>query len=248
MSEPIVTVHWGDQEYFRYCLRAALHHGPVVAITPKALDVGEQWVPLEPLAQAVASDLNTMDMPGMAEWRLKFERMCFNRWPILREWMRRSGTESVLHIDSDVLMFHDPRKVWNEPECSTTDWAISMYAWSTCRLSKDTLDMVCDRFLHEHRTTDGTWPPNDMVAYDVIAKAKKVTDWSVPRGGWAVDHNIHCTLGWEPDPVTKDKSLTWTPEGPVGRLVPGESVRLCTLHLWADRKERAAEYYHKVYA
>lgn len=249
MSEPITIVHWGDQPYAGCAVRAALHHGRTVLLGTHAFGLGEEFVPLEDLRPACADRLGRFKLVGMAEWRLAFERRCFDRWVYLREWMLRTGTERVLAIDSDVLLVDDPRRTWVAAgAASTKDQAIGMWACTTVWLPLTLLDRVCERFLREHAATGGGWPVNDMVAFDAEAREGGVADWSLPWLGHAVDHNVHTTHGWQVDPATKDKLIRWEGRKPIATTAGGEPVRLCTLHLWSDRKEQMLDLYKEAYA
>lgn len=43
-----------------------------------------------------------------------YELFCFQRWFILKEFIKKYGMDTVFHIDSDVLLFKDVSQEWNK--------------------------------------------------------------------------------------------------------------------------------------
>lgn len=113
----IVVVHRGNSRWLSRSLRAASITNPGVEVVligdnsglKLARDLGvshAEWRDFSSSAGLLAKNYVHKSTNGRA-----FELICLQRWFILESWMRETGQESVIAIDSDLLVFADLKEI-----------------------------------------------------------------------------------------------------------------------------------------
>jgi len=123
-TEPkIVFIHKGDSWYLPYVLYQAKHINPDSDIVLIGDGFSYAGIRNETLDNYQSDDLqnfinNYIHMSTNPE---KFELFCWLRWFHLLEYMCRNNVQSVLHLDSDVLLYssiQDIKETFLDGECS----------------------------------------------------------------------------------------------------------------------------------
>jgi hypothetical protein len=105
-NSKIVFVHKGNSWYLSYALnqaRSVNGNSDVVLIGDGDGHEGVQVVPFESLDQGNCDRFRS-DYQHRSPNGYEFELFCWLRWFYLLEYMRREQVNSVLHLDSDVLL------------------------------------------------------------------------------------------------------------------------------------------------
>jgi hypothetical protein len=107
---PIVTIHNGDQPYFKKLLELnSRYNSNIIVLTDcdKKKENGINFV-----------NYNNLKVPEIKVFKTSYEHLnttpfdyeifCYLRWFIILEFMKKNNYETIFHIDSDVLVFSDP--------------------------------------------------------------------------------------------------------------------------------------------
>lgn len=157
MTDAVVFIHFGWSDYLRHSLgraSAAAAGRPVYLIgdrPPPALVQGVRFVPMDSLAPAwlrfTASYRHMSSQPYAAELR------CWQRWWLLLALQEREALRTVLHLDSDALLFSPPQAI-APPDLPhgyalcVPSWADDDLQWAAsghCSIwSRDALRSFCD--------------------------------------------------------------------------------------------------------
>jgi hypothetical protein len=113
MNRPIIVIHQGNPDYLRLCLLKAREINPQ---SPLVLLGDQNNAGLVNVVPKLQHELINMSGDAQkfktiyvhrSEYRYEFELICFQRWFVLRDFMKKRGFHSCLHLDSDVLLFSD---------------------------------------------------------------------------------------------------------------------------------------------
>ena len=166
MSRPIILIHRGCPDYLKIVLAQAREYNPdsplvLLGDSSNAHLIREiPGLEHEPL-QCDSGDSGRFakvyqHQSGLDE---NFERICFQRWILLRDLMRRRNWDRLLHLDSDVLLYSDVAqagKRFDDSAMSLAPWFGDNSRWCghTCFINHpDTLDQFVD-FMFKLYTTD----------------------------------------------------------------------------------------------
>src|SRR5437870_5654360 len=110
-SIPIVFFHKGDAWYLWYTLRQARLTNPEAPIYLlgdvhcRRYDRFAEFVDLRPY-DAAAREFAGLYV-HLSTNHADFELVCFQRWFVLREFMREKGLDRCVYLDSDVMAYTD---------------------------------------------------------------------------------------------------------------------------------------------
>ncbi|MED1644017.1 hypothetical protein P4U99_12635 [Brevibacillus agri] len=141
MTLPIIFMHRGDDDYLAYSLRQAKLSNPQSPVyllgkeaNRKHAAPGIIHVPLDSYMQT--AQMFAKVYRHMHVMSYEYNLFCFQRWFILRDFMRKNRLQSCFYLDSDVMLYTNV----NQPEFQ----AFSMeFAW-TSFIGLDTLDRFCN--------------------------------------------------------------------------------------------------------
>lgn len=114
MSYPLVIIHRGYSAYLKWAILQALQTSDnVVLIGNEENEKLKEIVSFQPMAELgdplfaqftdVYEHMSTNDY--------KFELICFERWFLLLDYMRKKSLDVVVHLDSDVMLFNDLKEI-----------------------------------------------------------------------------------------------------------------------------------------
>tara|TARA_R110000744_G_scaffold45433_2_gene100901 strand:+ start:5373 stop:6194 length:822 start_codon:yes stop_codon:yes gene_type:complete len=116
MKIPVILIHNGCQDYLTCAINQALKNNPVHLIGDGSLTgIGHENFNFEKIEdykdecneiRSVYEHLNTTPA--------EFEIFCYQRWFILKAYMKKNNLEKIFYIDSDVLLFTDVTKEWKK--------------------------------------------------------------------------------------------------------------------------------------
>jgi len=152
---PVVLLHNGCHEYMQTAITQACKMNNVILIgdtDPKIdidgfefFDIKNYWEECEVFAKSYIH-LNTTSVP--------YETFCFQRWMVLRNFMRKENIDLVFHIDSDVLLFVDVNEEWNKYE--QYDMTLVHRSAGTSIFTKlGILEDYCSFFINTYKNTGG---------------------------------------------------------------------------------------------
>jgi hypothetical protein len=157
-----------------------------------------------------------------------YEQFCFLRWFLLRDFMKAHGLKQILHVDSDVLLYVDVNREWenwagSELSLINGDCAGNMFVNGTKALD-ELCDIIWDMYaapgaaerlaaLSEARRKEGRLAVSDMVPlrafYD--ANRDRVAEMTgIQPDGSYWDANIHLDEGFE---MAGERKKYWLADG-----------------------------------
>lgn len=132
---PVVFIHKGKSDYLPIVIEQAEKRNKVYLISDDNIhqyqDKAEQF-------KKLYTHMSTLPE--------QFELFCFQRWFILREWMKTNNFETVMYCDSDVLLFCDVTeeyKNWNQYEMTL----LHRTALISSYITFEGLDLFCEFLL-----------------------------------------------------------------------------------------------------
>lgn len=107
---PIIVIHNGSQEYLDVCLKQAHFSNP----NSRIILIGRDNQKTLPFVEYYdIGDYNEEAEKFTKIYRhfscnsYEIERLCFERWFVINEFVNKNNIEYFLHLDSDVLLFSD---------------------------------------------------------------------------------------------------------------------------------------------
>jgi hypothetical protein len=107
---PIVFIHYGGKEYLRYSLQQATRSNPTSTVYLLGDDSNRGH---GRVSHHLIADLSAGATAFERSYRHlstnshRAELLCFQRWYVLLDFLKRSGISSCLYLDSDVLLYED---------------------------------------------------------------------------------------------------------------------------------------------
>jgi hypothetical protein len=163
-SPPIVFVQRGLAFYFptvvvqaaRRCVSSQIHVISDVdpgTFLPPALRTRVHWTPSADL-DAAADDFRRhyVHLSVNRPW---LEQLCFERWFLIRELCRRRGFDSVIHLDSDVLVESDVGRHLVQRVGRTVMFSRRMGPHVAYFREIAQLERLCDDILGTYRSPEG---------------------------------------------------------------------------------------------
>lgn len=103
MPIPVIFIHNGNQEYLKLAIKKASERNRVVLIGNDNTN-GIEFYNLSNYIDADYRNFQSIYI-HLSTLPYEVELFCFLRWFILRNWMRSTNTDTVMYIDSDVLLY-----------------------------------------------------------------------------------------------------------------------------------------------
>lgn len=117
MQYPVVFIHRGAQNYLHWALRQANEKNEnVYLIGDDSNELFKNiatFISIKSLSDRLYSQF-AESYVHMSSNSKKFEMMCFERWFLLLELMKKNNLEYVIHLDSDVLLYVNMHPVIEE--------------------------------------------------------------------------------------------------------------------------------------
>ncbi|WP_199621700.1 hypothetical protein [Paenibacillus alkalitolerans] len=140
MHMPIIFIHRGDDDYLTYSLRQAKQSNPYSDIILIGKAVNKKYcsgtathVMLDDYMESAKEFSKVYQHASSNSY--EYNLFCFQRWFVLRDYMRKQGIQKCCYIDSDVMLYTDV----NKPEFSQFTFEFS---WTTI-VGLCTLDNFC---------------------------------------------------------------------------------------------------------
>ncbi|GEB35490.1 hypothetical protein [Brevibacillus parabrevis] len=141
MTLPIIFMHRDDEDYLAYSLRQAKMSNPRSPVYLLGREANRKYASSGAMHVMMDSYMQTAQMfakvyQHMHVMSYEYNLFCFQRWFILRDFMRKNRIQGCFYLDSDVMLYTQV----NKPEYR----AFSMeFAW-TSFVGLDTLDRFCN--------------------------------------------------------------------------------------------------------
>lgn len=110
---PVILIHKGFQNYVSYSIRQAAKNNQVYLLgdtNPNLSLESFQFFNYNNLLDG-CDDFRS-NYSHLSTNPFEYELFCYQRWFILRNFMKENNLETVFYIDSDVLLFVDVEKEW----------------------------------------------------------------------------------------------------------------------------------------
>jgi len=109
MRQPIIIAHRGNPQYLRYTLKQAKHYNDdVILLGDKKNacfgDIVEHHL-LDDFSTSEELSCFRDLYKHMSTNHYQFEKICFERWFQIVEFLESDGIQSFFHIDSDILLY-----------------------------------------------------------------------------------------------------------------------------------------------
>ncbi len=255
-SLPIIFIHFGNASYLWYAVRQARLFNPDAEIillgdrsnaqcpfVTRHILIDHFFVGAQQFA-SVYQHLSTN--------KLQFELFCFQRWFVLREFMRRENIARCLFMDSDVMLYCHVDKEYEHFASHDMTLSNAETPGNVFVNRRSALDALCE-FLTSMYTCQSklavlrqrfekTGIISDMTAL-MDFSSEKIIDIGDTRkiiDGATWDDNVHCPSGFEiQDGI---KKFTWDNDIPYARRESGELVQFNSIHLQGVAKKRIAKF------
>lgn len=276
MPEPaaILIIHEGDSFYLAHCLAQARQSNPQsrVILLGDGRNAYYRGVEFYRYADYFkdAARIDAIYRHRSAQHEERWIRFCFQRWLIVREFVRAQGIERLLVIDTDVMVYGDLEAMFAQFAGSGFTVSQANKVFGTAVGSQvliqdvtllDELAVIMtemfepsalsqrldERFAAEQAAGSG-WFVTEMTALNELAERfpERVTD-TCPnlrpenRQPAALDHSIYeGGLGWEAE--GEFVKHTWIDGRPHARwLADGKLVPLATVHFQGKGKWKMRE-------
>lgn len=139
----IIIVHRGNQKYLNICINTAKKYGnDVVIIGDKSNSGYSSWCDSDSLKTERLEHFSRV-YKHMSPNRFNFEKICFERYYLIWEYMRKNKISDCIMMDSDVLVYTDI----NNLDFSDYEFAVSYekkYECASPHFSYWTYDAIDD--------------------------------------------------------------------------------------------------------
>jgi hypothetical protein len=114
MKYPLVIIHRGYSAYLKWAIMQASQVSKNVVLIGneenKRLEDIVSYQPILQLSNPLYNDFLKV-YEHMSTNEYKFELVCFERWFLLLDYMRKKSLEVLVHLDSDVMLFNDLHEI-----------------------------------------------------------------------------------------------------------------------------------------
>lgn len=182
---------------------------------------------------------------------IPFERLCVERWFHVLQAADDEGLDVLAYADSDVAWYANPfsaphlRGAWDYS--LSTDWGCDLATAGQAVLTVEALRLFCRFVLTVFDTSDDPLhqaPLNDMLLWTEFRRRHpqlRCVEQNAVCEGWAFDHNIGLTSGWQVEGARK--RITMENGQPLCHTAPGgQAVKMLNLHFWGSYKSMMHEY------
>lgn len=250
MTIPVVFIHFGACEHLPVAVAQAQRRGnPTYVLGDRELAACDD-------AQKFAVVYQHLSMNHYA-----FELACFQRWFVLRDWMRgkfsATGSPVCLYLDSDVLLYANASAEWEFYKQFNFTLALGTTA-HTSFWHYTPLDAFCEFLLRTYDDRPALFAEMERIYAEMRAqnlaggisdmfmlKAFAQTGWNVGEmceicNGATWDHNINASDNFRMENGCKEiRMLDGTP---FGFLETGEPIRFKSLHFQGGAKSLMPQY------
>ena len=256
MSLPIIFIHSGNASYLWFAIRQARIFNPDSEIILIGDTSNQRF--LFVTRHVTANDYYdgaekfACVYQHMSVNKLEFERFCFQRWFVLRDWMESENLDKCFLMDSDVMLYckvaeesrhfrrHDmtlshtqtPGNVFiNNRQALNTlcDFLMSMYT------DPDHHERLCQQYQE-------TGIISDMTALVDFSNAQLIDIGDTRRviNGTTWDDNVNCSSGFEFE--NGIKKFAWQSDVPFATSESGERIKFNSIHFQGGAKKRMPKF------
>jgi hypothetical protein len=218
----IVFIHNGKSWYLPYVLRQAKFISPKSEVVLIGNDSGSEELEAKPLEALISKDIINFQQSykHLSSNSEKFELFCWLRWFYLLEYMRRERVQSVLHLDSDVLLFSSMEDIETNYSEIALNCAFSIpkqefYSYEWCASGHisywtiEALEEFCDFIVKSFNSTEyielyrdkWNWHLKNQVVGGIcdmttlylfwMDRQEKIGNLAINHNGNVFDHNIN---------------------------------------------------------
>ncbi len=210
MSLPIVVIHVNNNDYLLYCLAQAKQSNPQsdVILLGEASNDCYNFAVHEPIFDYIKEAHNFVKFyKHISANSFNFELFCFQRWFILKEFMRAKKLEKCVCIDSDVLLYADVTE--EQKKFADRDLTLSAGTSPHCTFVNNFLvlenfcnfliEMYANSAILERLQNNLYGIVSDMTAFEEFARREdvKIGELSAIIDGATYDLNINESEGFE---------------------------------------------------
>ncbi|WP_416666457.1 hypothetical protein [Egbenema bharatensis] len=262
MSIPIVLIHRSDSDYLLYSLMQAKIRNPDSRIYLLG-DFSNNHYQFSEHYQIDDYFKGANDFAKSYQHfstnPFQFELFCFQRWFVLRDFMRNNAISQCFHMDSDVMLFAEITSEYRN--FSQFDFTLSRSQSSDslsphCSFinSLEALDSFCDFLMRLYREPQLTQLMEQQFlkrcrsglpggACDMTAFREYVASSSVRVGYTSdiindsvYDHRIRSSDGFVMNPLGL-KQIQWIDNQPFGKTSEGDLIKFNALHFQGNSKK-----------
>jgi hypothetical protein len=264
---PIFFVHRGNSRYLPYSLLQAKASNPDA---PRYLLGDSQNSHYKNIITHVDSGDYSEDAKAfeaiyqhLSPNPYHMELYCFQRWFILRSFMRANHLTQCLYVDSDLMVYGDMTEAQKQFQDDDLTLANGLGPHNCFINNFEVLDNLCNfmmsmytdlelleaihfqvkQALDVHQMSGGIC---DMVAFDAYTQRKlcNVGEIFQITAGSIFDNNISFSEGFQMNDMLNIKAIHFKQDHPYGYLIESnEEVRFQTLHFQGDRKRYMKRFY-----
>lgn len=261
-SIPIVFVHLGDGEHLKYAIAQAHASNPkskIYLIGDEANDKYDFVEHIDYTQYCRSAQGFERVYKHLSPNTYQFELKCFERWFVIRDFLRAKNIRGCVCPDSDIMIYTDVSEHWQR--FANSGMTVSCGSSPHCNFISDVdlLDEFCS-FLVQSYTAPTTlqqmedfFAPlrgkglegiSDMTLFGNFRQRHpgRIADISGIFNGSNFDHNINGAEGFEMENGVK--KIYWVDGKPHGKLVStGELVGFNILHFQGDAKKIIQNYF-----
>lgn len=167
---PVFIFHKGYADYLPYVISCAKSYGNSVVLAGNNenchLD-GVEWVDADKYVPAEYNDFISV-FKQYSTYTYLFDTICFQRYFIMRQYMKVHNVDKIFFLDSDALLYVDVSKFYSEVDCGVS---LSIphnqenYGWSACghcsfwtrEYLDDFLNYVYEIYKNDHSLLKEKW-------------------------------------------------------------------------------------------
>ena len=256
MSLPIIFIHTGNASYLWFSLRQARIFHPDSEIILLG-DSENRHFPF------ISHHHNLSDFfegaglfasvyQHLSVNKLEFERFCFQRWFVLRDFMRREKIEQCFLMDSDVMLYCNVDQ--ESGNFASHDMTLS-HAQTPGNVfinRRFAIETLCEFLLEMYRDPsqltmlrqrfEDSGVVSDMTALVDFSHANLVDIGDTRKiiNGTTWDDNVNCSSGFEMRQGIK--KFLWRGNLPYALTETGERIKFHAIHFQGSAKKRMARF------
>ena len=250
---PIVFLYRGNRDFIPYTLYQAKQTNPNTRIILLGDESNKHY---KIIAEHFYCDdfLNGTEQlkkvyRHKSQWGQDFEYVCIERWFILLNFMEKTGLESAILLDSDILVYSDLNQVRKTFPSYNMTW-MGFSAHINFVQSRQTLKDYCD-FILDIYTNHDKYLNDETLSYAQVMSGRSegnVSDMTffydfnkkhpnnfhnlaIPQNNKMFDITIEMDQGMEME--GKFKKIEWKGKTPYAvSKIDGNLIQLYTIHFW----------------
>lgn len=271
-SEPhIIFIHRGRADYLEFSLKQALRFNPrerIHLIGDAAVAGYGSLVQFRPIESCMAgADEFAKVYEHHCTNPYDFELFCFQRWFVLRDFMRQERIEKCFYADSDIMIYFDAAKEYSRFSNYDLMLSCGIDGHGSWWKSLEILEKFCGFAYDIYAKKDaknytrminhlarlqrlGHWGGVcDMTVLGLFKnlEPKRVAEATEINGGATYDDNLNVSLNGSADRYKTRggiKKIIWREGIPFGRLInTNQAVQFKTIHCQSTAKELMGTLY-----